>query len=286
MKINKISVFSNFCIDTNERLSRMKDSFNSFKKANISDWCLNIRGQLKNEAKYFFEKNIEQEFKIFHHESNEGWAQDTEKILPLLKSKLIFVWIEDHICIKNFIEINQIIEEMYENNIDYLKYTFFSNKADFPKIKYVKYKDNKKTYSFNLNDENYEKIKIGYKNDKIKPNYLISMPCIMSVDLFKKNLSITKKKEKYEAHLPFNFEKTFLETEIMPFENSLLKEELFVPIDDDKDIPNSSLIGRGLYKERTKRSELNEFRDQTHGYYKKINFFKKIINFIKKQIKF
>ena len=96
-------------------------------------------------------------------------------------------------------------------------------------------------------NEKYDDI---FKNDNIKPNYLLAMPCIINKNLFLKNLEISYNKKKYKKNLPFNFERSFAENEILPFRCSLLKKELFASIDDDKDIPNSSLIGRGLYKER------------------------------------
>ena len=96
---------------------------------------------------------------------------------------------------------------------------------------------------------------------------------------------LSEEKNKYEKFLPFNFERTFYEIEILPFRNSLLKSELFASIDDDKDIPDSSLIGRGIYKKRENRNKMLDWRNKFHGYYSKQNIFKKIFNFIKTKIK-
>ena len=74
MKTNKISVISNFCIDSEERFLRMIDSFNSFKDVNISNWCLNLRGNFKEKAAHFLKEEINDKLVISHYESKEGWA--------------------------------------------------------------------------------------------------------------------------------------------------------------------------------------------------------------------
>ena len=52
-----------------------------------------------------------------------GWVYDTQNLFNNLSTELIFIWVEDHICIKDVNIFNNIINEMYENKIDYLKYT-------------------------------------------------------------------------------------------------------------------------------------------------------------------
>ena len=83
------------------------------------------------------------------------------------------------------------------NKIDYLKY-FFHNKADIPKINYVNTNNTDNLHYFDLDIENYKKLENGFNQDKIKPNYLLALPCIISLNLFKKNLTISKEKDKYE----------------------------------------------------------------------------------------
>ena len=63
--MKNFSVFANFFIDTEERFLRLKDSFFSFNKANISEWLINIRGDFKNEVKNFLEENVSENLKIF-----------------------------------------------------------------------------------------------------------------------------------------------------------------------------------------------------------------------------
>ena len=281
MENNKITIFANFCIDSEERCLRMIDSLKSFKNANILSWCLNIRGKYKEKAKKCLEEHISNNLKIFNYESENGWIEDSKNLVQHIDTEYLLIWVEDHICLSETNILNRIINDLYAKKIDYLKYTFFHNKADFPKLNYVDYSETENLYFFDLDIKNYNKIKEGFKNDNIKPNYLLAMPCIINKNLFLKNLEISYYKKKYKKNLPFNFERSFAENEILPFRCSLLKKELFASIDDDKDIPNSSLIGRGLYKERENRHHILNLRNKLHGYYKNKSFFGQIIDYIK-----
>jgi len=53
-----LAIFTNFFIDNEERLQRMKDSFYSFKDIKPKEWVINIRGAKKNEAHNYL-KNIQ-----------------------------------------------------------------------------------------------------------------------------------------------------------------------------------------------------------------------------------
>ena len=83
-----------------------------------------MRGEYKNKVKEFLENNVSQKIKIYFLESKKGWIIDTRKICNDIESDIVFIWIEDHICIKKFSIINSVVQEMYQNNIDYLIYAF------------------------------------------------------------------------------------------------------------------------------------------------------------------
>ena len=63
--MKNFTVFANFYIDTEERFLRLKDSFFSFDKANISEWVINTRGKYKEDVKNFLEKNVKTDLKLF-----------------------------------------------------------------------------------------------------------------------------------------------------------------------------------------------------------------------------
>ena len=63
MKLN-YSIITNFYINDEETLLRMKDSFVSFKKANCKKWILNIRGKYKHQAADFIKSYLNSECNI------------------------------------------------------------------------------------------------------------------------------------------------------------------------------------------------------------------------------
>ena len=265
----KFSVFANFYIDTEERFLRLQDSFFSFKNANIHDWNINIRGKYRYKVRNFLKKNVKKNLFTFFKESKKGWIEDTESIIKNVKTKIIFFWIEDHLCVQKASRINLIVNEMYENKVDHLIYSFFHKGIFHKPLKSIKSFKKKNISVFNYNHYNYDKIETMYEKKKIPSNYLISCVSFMSLELFKKNLVISKDKRKYNKMLPFNFERSFKENIILPFNNGVLNNELFVSIDDDHGEKGYSLISRKKYPNRVSKKNMDLIRK------KKINIFNK-----------
>ena len=87
-----LAIFSNFFIDNEERLQRMKDSFYSFKDIEPSEWIINIRGSLKYEAGNFLKTQLKDFVQIYHIESKRGWMYDSLTISESINSEFIFYW--------------------------------------------------------------------------------------------------------------------------------------------------------------------------------------------------
>ena len=88
--MNKISVFGNFYIPDQERLEKLKISFESFYKVNIENWVINIRGAKKNEAHNYLKKKLNRaKVNFFFIETKKGWLHDSLQISTYLKSKFI-----------------------------------------------------------------------------------------------------------------------------------------------------------------------------------------------------
>ena len=166
--MKNFSVFANFFIDTEERFLRLKDSFFSFNNANISEWLINIRGDFKNEVKNFLKENVTENLKIFFLESNEGWIEDSLEVIKNNNNDIIFFWVEDHICIANFSKINSVVNEMYENKIDYLTYSFFHKGASLDPLEAIDYEKKKRLIFLRIISKITIKSKIGIEK-KILP---------------------------------------------------------------------------------------------------------------------
>lgn len=276
----KFSVFANFYIDTHERFLRLQDSFFSFKNANIHDWNINIRGKYKYHVSNFLKENIKKNLFIFFKESKKGWIEDSKIVAKNIKKKIVFIWIEDHICVQKTSRINSIVNEMYNNQVDHLIYTFFHKGIFLKPLKVIKHLRKKYISVFEYNLFNYDKIKTMYEKKKTIPNYLISGVSFMSRKLFEKNLEISKKKKKYNKMLPFNFEKSFFENDILPFNNGVLNNELFISIDDDHGEKGYSLISRKKYPNRVSKKQMDLIRKKKINIFKK-NIFKSISSIVK-----
>ena len=281
--MNKLTIFANFSIDSEERFLRLKDSFFSFRQGNIDNWVINIRGSFREKVKIFLVTHITTKVDIFFYESESGWCADTINLIPYIKNKIIFFWIEDHICIKNINHFNNLVDQIYKYNIDYLLYSFFHNGKLVDRAKVTDYASLKNLCYFDYNEKNYNKLDFWYKNNSTTHDYLISAACFISLDLFKKNIFISSNKYKYNKKLPFNFERSFLEKEILPFRNGILKEELFVSIDDDHGEKGYSLISRGKYPSRISREDLLNIRAKNYEVYN-LNFFSKVKKWLRRNL--
>ena len=172
--------------------------------------------------------------------------------------------------------INEIVSEIHQNKIDHLMYSFYHKGDLLKQLKLIPH--NKKNFiSYaDLSFENYEKIKLWHLSNNIIPDYLISLCSFMSLEFLKRNLQVSKHNKKYNKMLPFNFEKSFKEKEIIPFKAGFLNKELFVSIDDDHGEKGYSLISRGLYQNRKTKAEMDMIRNKKIKIYKE-SIIRKII---------
>ena len=84
-----LCIFANFFIDNEERLQRMKDSFNSFRDSNPNEWRINIRGRLKQEAGNYLLKELGGRLNLNYIETKKGWFHDSFFFMKDVKSDFI-----------------------------------------------------------------------------------------------------------------------------------------------------------------------------------------------------
>jgi hypothetical protein len=289
IKKNNITVFANFFIDSNERFLRLKDSFNSFVNEDIDFWVINTRGSYKLKVNSFLKKNIaENKIKIFDLDS-ASWFNDSKNMIKTINTKLIFFWIEDHICLNGPAHFKKIIKEILLKDIDYLQYSFFLFGLQLKSLKNVRLKSTKNLFYFNYTKSILKKrLKWFEKNDH--PNlldYIISQASIMKFDLFKKIIS-SNEFTFFSKKIPFSFEKNTKQTQWLPYKIAIPKKEFFAAIDSNQHTKGYSLISRGFYKKRKTQKEMNIIREKNTGsiynFYGQI-YFSKPVESIKKFIK-
>ena len=282
--MNSISVFANLFIDNQERLDTLKLSYNSFKKANIDNWVINIRGQKKIETKNFLLRSIKKrKLKIFFYENENGWFFDSLRISKFLRSHYIFFWVEDHICVGGYKYFNNVINSLFNYKIDYLPYSwfFFGNNIksfgsqNLYSNKYILYKNYNKI-------DHEERLQYAYKKKLKYDSYVISACSIIKKNIFIKLLS---KKDrvfyKWSNFLPFNFEKDQTDTHWLPYKIGILKKELFAPLDDDLGVKGYSLISRKFFKTisiQAKNTKIEKKKIKRNSIFKLKILVKKLIN--------
>lgn len=254
-----LTIFANFRIDTAERLEKMKRSFYSFHTAKIKNWVLNIRGDKKNEAKEFLEKNITQNFKIFTYNSPNGWFYDSKNLCSNDLSEYIFCWNEDHINIDTIDKFNFYLEKIKKNNIDQFIYSWF-HLGNLPKsfeIDELKKDEDLLfvNYDYKLHKKRLEKLK---KEKLIANSYIITLLGIFKKNLFLKIINSNDPFiKRWSKYTPFDFEKNNYDIHWLPFKLACPNKEFFACIDDDNGQDGYSLNNRGKNIKKNKIIDLN-----------------------------
>lgn len=246
-----IHVVSNFRIDSDIRLQRMKDSFKSFKDADISSWHINVRGSHAHLAAEFLKQNIARIAEIACTESGKGWFHDTSKLVQDIDDGYILYWIEDHISTVSIEVLNSVLEEVARSQIDQIQYSFFS-KAKYDSCQGISSDENQYFRIVDFSDKIWGRFLSNCEERKIIDPYLVSLASIMSTQRFQ---TIVSKRDpllrRHSKHTPFDFEKSHKDIHWLPLRTGFLRTELFANIDTDHD--GLSLISRGLYRDSAEK---------------------------------
>jgi hypothetical protein len=250
-----LTVFANFRIDSEERLLRMKDSFNSFCAADIEKWVVNIRGPFKNEAAEFLKKNLGGRLKLFELESKKGWFHDSQQMLAEINSEYVFFWIEDHLCMAGVNYFNQVVSDMKMFGAEYLLYTAFHEGDTLGSYSCLPSVESDTIIQLDYDVKSHaQRMEFVKNNTIICANFIIGCCAIFNNKLFKKvlltNDPLIKRAPK---ETPFDFEKNEKATHWLPIKVAQTKKEFFAFIDDDHDRKGYSLMSRGLYPNRVSR---------------------------------
>lgn len=264
MTDQKITVFANFYIDTEERFLRLKDSFFSLNHPSISQWVINIRGRYSQDVVSFLRSELGQLLCASELNTNDGWMRDSLKVVDQVQNQYLFFWIEDHLFIKSTHEFKSLISDIYASKVDYIGYSWFGQGkfleefSDIPKEEFDNlYSIFYSTATNNIRQKNSLNTIGSY-------SYIISCCGIFRKEFFIKLLKVDKPfLPRWSKFTPFNFEKRWDDTYILPINYGVLKRELFVSVDDDNWHPGSCLISRGLYPMRIGRDELLKIREKS-----------------------
>lgn len=268
--MKKLSIFANFFIDTEERLQRMIDSYESMKLLHGLQWLVNIRGSKKAEAVAYLKSHSVQVFDIC---SGNGWFYDTKVLSSNVTSEYVFLWIEDHLCLRPE-KVEAIVDEMFKNDLDLITYSFW-NQGQMRR----RYENVDIIYGAEIDwfEHTVENNHIVQKNEG--GSYLVSYASIIKTPLFKK-LLFENKRFRWSKEVPFDFEIDPQDVQWLPLKRAVPKYEIFASIDDDHSVPGSSLIARGLYPNRIPRSSYTLEENKTKR--RLLSFLKDPFHFIQR----
>jgi len=243
----------------------MKDSFSSFNQASIDKWIINARGPLADEALQFLRDNVGERLVEYRIETDFGWFHDTRLMLDAIETDYVLYWIEDQICLCGPDFLNEVVSEMKILNVDYMGYSWFglgSYIAEFCGL-FQKSLNCISVVEYDMQAHK-SRIKNSAKLIGIKAA-IISLPGIFSKTLFAQLVQDRKFfLRRWPKETPFDFERLWNDTSVLPLKYGVPKFEIFCTIDDDNQVPGSSLVSRGLYTERQSREDLLEVRESAY----------------------
>ena len=242
------TIFANFFIDNQERFLRLKDSFNSIESIDIERFVINVRGRYAQEVISFLHNKVDN-IDIYSIESSEGWFYDTSKLIGLIHTKYLFLWVEDHICLRPE-KVNLIVNQMNKHDIEILTYSFWCNGAMLNRYGNVDQEDSEDLSFFDHTINNNNLVQNNQSNIR---SFIISFASIIRKDLFVKVIKDGGSESRWNKMLPFDFEKSPDDESWLPLKRGVPKYEIFASIDDDLNTKNSSLQNRGLYPIREGR---------------------------------
>lgn len=247
MSKKKLTLFANFFIDTPERFQRMKDSLESMRGIVFDYHVVNVRGKFSNQVKDFLLCSLNN-LHITTTETENGWFYDTLGLVGLIKTKYVFLWVEDHICIDPEYA-NAVVDAMDKCGADILTYSFWCNGEFSKRYEAVSQVDCGVITWFDHDKNNNELI----INSRYGGSYLISYVSIMKNELFKKIIEDGGSERRWSIMTPFDFEKAPVDIRWLPLKRANPKKEIFASIDDDHGVVGSCLIARGMYEKREYR---------------------------------
>jgi hypothetical protein len=251
---SKLAIFGNMRIDSQERLLRLKDSFQSFGDATRYDWYLRFRGEYGSQAREFLEDMRTDGARIeFPKADSSGrWLVDSLQMAEVIQSQYVLLWMEDHLCVGGQELLDQVVADMQQDRVDLLLYSFF-----FDGETLRSYAEIPSTDAVSLIVVDYDQVlhaeRLATVAEKAMnaPTYIVSFASIMKLELFRRILSNpVSRSSRWPKDAPYDFEQPPDATGWLPLRVGVLKSELFASIDDDHGQPGYCLISRGLYPSR------------------------------------
>jgi len=261
----KVTIILNVRINSRHRLERLTKLINKMICLPECSLSIRIRGALALETQIMlnkiFQANDFNEFKIYIGDNFRQWKMNTLVQVNDSPSSQYLLLQEDHFPILSMDNLNIFIKECISEKVDVGIVTAWHTYREF-REKVAELPNSK----IGAEGIFYELTQSPWKILKIdKPRYLVPLVGYFKKEFLVKVLLTPRPYlRRYPALSPFDFEQGPNAKWVLPFKIGFTKEEIFACIDDDIDIPGTSLQSRGLY-------ELDQIRKNEHHTYVAIN---------------
>jgi hypothetical protein len=263
----KLTIFANFLIDSDERLFRVKDSFNSFCGIMPDEWVINVRGSKNKEVAEFLAKNIKSCAHITIQEVQDNWFYTSKKQAQNITGDLVLFWIEDHILTASIAELERVLLEFNNTDTDQLIYSWHNDHSLKP---YKFLGANQLGKSIDIWEIS-RKSGLEIQQHLNQDFYDVSATAVFKRAFFLKVLNSNKPYlKRWPRNTPFDFEKKSSDKFITKIYTAWPKNEMFASIDDDNGKHGYCLIARGLYPNRMSRIELVEQEKKGHTFFEAV----------------
>jgi hypothetical protein len=269
------TVFANLRIQSSDRLERLATCLDHLQRAQAQAWVFNIRGACRAEAAQLVREKAPCEFRVSHLESEAGWFHDTSRLLEEVRSEFVVFAIEDHFLMANPLTLERTVREMHDLAIDHLEYSWHPRVHPSQLMQGMSPVEGEFTLSATLDvasnaqrHRNYL-AHLGYGGSV----YIISLCSIMRTELFRKVCrSQHPDRRRFNVMAPFDAERSGCDIDLLPIRIAHPKIELFAALDDDNIHPGSSLHQRGLYRNLSRREQIQHNEGDHNWQYRDLHF--------------
>jgi hypothetical protein len=203
-----------------------------------------LANQAVEQINGLFTLNDYTNLKIYTGDHFRQWKFNTLMQINECESHYFLILQEDHFLISSVDDLNSFMSESIAENVDIGLITAWFTYKEFREKAHLLTESKKGTFgNFCVLSE------IPWLNLNVqKPRYLVPLVAFFKKDFLVKILRTPRPLwRKYPANSPFDFEQSPKAKWLLPMKIGFNNKELFACIDDDIDIPGTSLQSRRLH---------------------------------------
>ncbi len=244
--VDQITILFNIRINDQKRADLFRNLLIQLVKLPNLIFSIRIRGDLQDQVildcKDILKNNKCIKTRILIGSSYKDWCLDLLEQVALSPSEYFLIIPEDHQFISTIPFLDETLNDICENSVDFLALSFYPHYEIF--VKNLIARKPKLSISDYINYWDLQKWDIK-SIPRSHRNYLLNLAGAYKKDLLVKVLVSNRPLlKKFSKETPFNFEQPPSQYWFLPIRWGYPKSELFACVDDDHSIPGYSLNSR------------------------------------------